>query len=142
MKFLVALFLLACPFCNPAQASTYYGPGARPWSKLQHQVAGTTSTIVASQCGSTFVSDSADVMTLPEASGVLGCRLTFICATTDDFDVNPNDGTDQILPTGALSPAAGDAIRCTDIGAGFVLEAVGANAWAVLSTNLTITDVN
>ena len=109
---------------------------------LQSQVASTTVGITAAQCGSTFVSNSADVMTLPEASTVLGCRLTFICGTADNFDVNPADGTDTILPTGALTPSAGDAIRCTDAGAGFVLEAVGADTWAVLSTNLTITDVD
>lgn len=109
---------------------------------LQSQVASTTVAITSAQCGSTFVSNSADVMTLPEASTVLGCRLSFVCGTADDFDVNPADASDTILPTGALTPSAGDAIRCTDAGAGFVLEAVGANAWAVISTNLTITDVN
>ncbi len=109
---------------------------------LQKQVASTSVSITAAQCGSTFVSNSADVMVLPEASTVLGCRLTFVCGTADDFDVNPADGTDVIGITGALSPSAGDAIRCTDMGAGFVLEAVGANLWAVLSTNGTITDVN
>lgn len=109
---------------------------------LQKQVASTTTSITAAQCGSTFVSNSADVLTLPEASTVLGCRLTFVCGTADDFDVNPADGTDVIGITGALTPSAGDAIRCTDMGAGFVLEAVGANLWAVLHTNGTITDVN
>ncbi len=108
---------------------------------LQKQVASTTTTITAAQCGSTFVSNSADVMALPEASTVLGCRLTFICGTADDFDINPDDA-DVILPTGALTPSAGDAIRCTDAGAGFVLEAIDATNWAVLSTNGTITDVN
>jgi hypothetical protein len=109
---------------------------------LRDQVASTTVAITAAQCGSTFVSNSADVMTLPEASTVLGCRLTFVCGTADDFDVNPADGTDAIGITGALTPSAGDAIRCTDIGAGFELEAVGANIWAVIGTNGTITDVN
>ncbi len=109
---------------------------------LQNQVASTTTSATAAQCGSTFVSNSTDVITLPEASTVLGCRYTFVCGTADDFDVNPADGTDAIGITGALTPAAGDAIRCTDIGAGFVLEAVGANLWAVISTNGTITDVN
>ena len=109
---------------------------------LQSQVASTSVAITAAQCGSTFVSNSADVMVLPEASTVLGCRLTFVCGTADDFDVNPADGTDVIGITGALAPSAGDAIRCTDIGAGFMLEAVGANLWAVLGTNGTITDVD
>jgi hypothetical protein len=109
---------------------------------LRAQVASTTTGITAAQCGSTFVSNSADVMTLPEASTVLGCRLAFVCGTADDFDVNPADGTDVIGITGALAPSAGDAIRCTDIGAGFELEAVGANLWAVIGTNGTITDVD
>ncbi len=109
---------------------------------LQKQVASTTTAITAAQCGSTFVSNSADVMVLPEASTVLGCRLTFVCGTADDFDVDPADGTDVIGITGALAPSAGDEIRCTDIGAGFMLEAVGANLWAVLGTNGTITDVD
>lgn len=109
---------------------------------LQSQVASTSVGITAAQCGSTFVSNSADVMVLPEASTVLGCRLTFICGTADDFDVNPADATDTIGITGALTPSAGDAIRCTDIGAGFVLQAVGNDLWAVISTNGTITDVN
>jgi hypothetical protein len=124
---------------------------AAPTGLLQNQVASTTTTITAAQCGSTFVSDSADVLTLPEASTVLGCRLTFVCGTADDFDINPADATDVIGITGSitgantttvLAPAAGDALRCTDIGAGFVLEAVGADLWAVLSTNGIITDVN
>ncbi len=81
-------------------------------------------------------------MTLPEASTVLGCRLTFICGTADDFDINPADATDVLGITGALAGAAGDEYRCTDIGAGLVIEAVAADLWAVISTNGTITDVD
>jgi hypothetical protein len=119
---------------------------------LQNQVASTTVAITASQCGSTFISNSADVMTLPEASTVLGCQLTFVCGTADDFDVNPADGTDQITSVSTtngttavvtLAPAAGDAIRCTDIGGSITLEAVGANAWSqVAGGNGIWTDVN
>ena len=119
---------------------------------LQKQTASTTAAITAVQCGQTFVSNSADVMTLPEASTVLGCRLTFVCGTADDFDVNPADASDQILSvsttngtTGVvtLAPAAGDAIRCTDIGGSITLEATGANAWAqVAGGNGIWTDVN
>ena len=119
---------------------------------LQNQVASTTTSATAAQCGGTFVSNSADVMTLPEASTVLGCQYTFVCGTADDFDVNPADGTDQIGTvasiTGAntttvLAPAAGDAIRCTDIGSSIVIEAVGANLWASIGTaNGIWTDVN
>lgn len=118
---------------------------------LQNQVASTTASLTAAQCGSTIISDSADVITLPEASTVLGCRYTFVCGTADDFDVNPADGTDQILAlnsvaggTGAgIAPSAGDAIRCTDAGASITLEATGANAWTAIGVgNLAWTDVN
>ena len=119
---------------------------------LQDQVASTTTTITSSQCGSTFVSDSADVMTLPEASTVLGCRLTFVCGTADDFDINPSDGTDTIgtvasitgtNTTTVLAPSAGDAIRCTDIGSSIMLEAVGADLWVSIgNANGIWTDVN
>lgn len=119
---------------------------------LQKQTASTTVALTAAQCGETLVSNSADVMTLPEASTVLGCRYTFVCGTADDFDVNPADGTDQIGPalnsvaggTGsAITPAAGDAIRCTDIGSSIILEAVGANLWAPIGVgNGAWTDVN
>jgi len=118
---------------------------------LQNQVASSTTTLTAAQCGSTIVSNSADVVTLPEASTVLGCQYTFVCGTADDFDVNPNDGTDQIGVvnsvaggTGAaITPAAGDAIRCTDIGSSITLEAVGANLWSAIGVgNGAWTDVN
>lgn len=113
---------------------------------LQDQVASTTVAITAAQAGKTFVSDSADVMTLPEASTVLGARYTFIAGTADDFDINPADASDTILPItasgGTISPAAGDAIRITDAGASVTLEAIGANSWACVAHNGAITDVN
>ena len=118
----------------------------------QDQVASTTVAITAAQAGKTFVSNSADVMTLPEASTVLGARYTFVCGTADDFDINPADGTDQIGSvsttngtTGVvtLAPSAGDAIRCTDIGGSITLEAVGNDLWAqVAGGNGIWTDVN
>lgn len=119
---------------------------------LQDQVASTTVAVTAAQAGKTFVSNSADVMTLPEASTVLGARYTFVCGTADDFDINPADGTDQIgtvasitgtNTTTVLAPSAGDAVRCTDIGSSITLEAVGANLWASIGTaNGIWTDVN
>jgi hypothetical protein len=132
--------------------STITGDGGAALSgMLQAQVAGTTASLTIAQCGSTIVSDSADVQVLPEASTALGCRYTFVCGTADDYDVNPADGTDQIGPANvvgggsasALAPAAGDAIRCTDIGSSIVLEAVAANLWAVIGVaNGPWTDVN
>lgn len=118
---------------------------------MRDQVASTTTSLTSAQCGSSIVSNSADVVTLPEASTVLGCRYTFVCGTADDFDVNPADGTDQISAvnssaasaSASIAPAAGDAIRCTDIGSSITLEAVGANLWiAVGPGNGAWTDVN
>lgn len=126
--------------------------GDQLYGFLQDQVASTTTSTTAAQCGKTFVSNSADVMTLPEASTVLGCKYTFVCGTADDFDINPADGTDQIgtvasitgtNTTTVLAPSAGDAIRCTDIGSSIVIEAVGADLWvSVGNANGIWTDVN
>lgn len=116
----------------------------------QAQVASTTASLTIAQCGSTIVSNSADVMALPEASTALGCRYTFICGTADDFDVNP-DNADIIGPISVaaasavttITPSAGDAIRCTDIGSTVVLEAIAADRWAAVSAAMgPWTDVN
>jgi hypothetical protein len=119
---------------------------------IQNQVASTTTTLTIAQCGSTIVSDSADVVTLPEASTALGCRYTFVCGFAGNFDVNPNDGTDainspfEIIDTGtssAITPAAGDAVRCATIGESMTLEAVEADLWVQIGPALgTWTDVN
>lgn len=119
---------------------------------LRDQVASSTTSLTSSQCGSTIVSNSSDVIGLPEASTVLGCNFRFVCGTADDFDINPADASDQIGPalnsvaggTGAaITPAAGDAIRCTDIGSSVELEAVGANLWSPIGVgNGAWTDVN
>lgn len=125
--------------------------GDQLYGFLQDQVASTTVAITAAQCGKTFVSNSADVMALPEASTVLGCRYTFVCGTTDDFDINPDDA-DIIGPvsttngtTGVvtLANSAGDAVRCTDIGGSLTLEAIAADRWAQVGGGNGIwTDVN
>ena len=129
------------------------GDGYSSLSGFFHtQVASTTISATVAQADVTFVSNSADVMTLPEASTALGARYTFVCGTVDDFDINPADGTDAISVvasiTGAntttvLAPSAGDAIRCTDIGSSIVLEAIGNDLWASIGTaNGIWTDVN
>lgn len=126
--------------------------GDQLYGFLENQIASTTASLTIAECGSTIVSDSADVIVLPEASTALGCRYTFVCGTADDFDINPADGTDVIGIAGSitgantttvLAPAAGDAIRCTDIGASIILEAVQANLWVSIgSSNGIWTDVN
>jgi hypothetical protein len=118
---------------------------------LQNQVAASTTALTAAQCGSTVVSAGAAVQPLPEASTVLGCRYTFVCGTADDFDVDPADATDVIGVinsvaggTGAaITPSAGDEIRCTDVGSSITLEATGANYWSAIGVgNGAWTDVN
>jgi hypothetical protein len=135
-----------------ANANTLLGAGSGSVSGyLQAQVASSTTSLTAAQCGSTIVSNSADVVTLPEASTVLGCRYTFVCGTADDFDVNPADATDAFGPVNvvgggtasALAPSAGDAIRCTDIGSSVTIEATGASLWSAIGVaNGPWTDVN
>lgn len=113
---------------------------------LQDQVATTTTSLTAAQCGKTFVAAAAAIPVLPEASTVLGCRYTFVSATDDDVDIDPADGTDELgrasVDGAAIDGAAGDEYRMTDIGTSLTLEAVGANLWAVISHNGPITDVN
>lgn len=119
---------------------------------LNAQVASTSTSLTIAQCGSTIVSNSADVIVLPEASTALGCRYTFVCGTADDFDIDPADGTDAISTvsvitgtntTTVLAPSAGDEIRCTDIGSSVTIEAVAADLWASVGAAAGIwTDVN
>jgi len=114
------------------------------------QITSTTTTLTIAQCGSTIVNDSADVLTLPEASTALGCRYTFAVANASNLDINPNDGTDIISPfadyagAGAtVSPSAGDAIRGATVGMSITLEAVGNDRWVVIGgAQGTWADVN
>jgi hypothetical protein len=124
-----------------------YGPGTgEMYGFLQKQTASTTTSLTAAQCGQTIVGAGVHVLTLPEASTVLGCRYTILGGTADNVDVNPADGTDTIghvtASGGTITPSAGDAIRMTDIGSSIVIEAIGADLWAVVAHNGAITDVN
>jgi hypothetical protein len=106
---------------------------------LQKQVAATATTITAAQCGSTFINSGAVQMELPEASAVLGCRLTFITGNASNFDINPDDA-DQIL---VLTNAVGDAIRNATLGNSIVIEAISASQWAVVGKEQgTWSDIN
>jgi hypothetical protein len=79
------------------------------------------------------------VFTLPEASTVLGQSVTFAVTVAQNLDVNPNDGTDQIM---GLTNAAGDAVRCATIGCTLTLTAVTANMWMVTSSYGTWSDID
>lgn len=93
---------------------------------LKKQVVATATTITAAQCGSTFINSGAIEIELPEASAVLGCRLTFIVGNATAFDIDPDAG-DQIV---LMTNAAGDRIEADAIGESVVIEAISASAWA------------
>lgn len=105
---------------------------------VKNRVLATATTITAAQCGSTFYNGGAVQMELPEASAVLGCRLTFITANASNFDLNP-DNADQIL---VQTNAVGDAIRNATLGNTITLEAISASQWAVVGILGTYTDIN
>ncbi len=105
---------------------------------LQKQVAATATTITAAQCGSTFINTGAVAINLPEASTVLGCRLTFITGNASNFDVNPDDA-DQIL---VETNAAGDSMRNATLGNSITVEAISASQWAPVAVSGTWSDIN
>ena len=115
-------------------------PSLALYGNVQNQVTSTSTTLAVSQCGSTIINDSADVLTLPQASTALGCRYTFVVNNASNLDINPNDATDIILPfinaiatdPTLISPSAGDAIRCATVGGSITLEAVSADNWVVV----------
>lgn len=106
---------------------------------LNNQVAATATTITAAQCGSTFISGGAVEMELPEASTVLGCRLTFVVNHASNFTIDPDAG-DQIA---LLTNAAGDSLIADAVGESIVLEAISASQWAPIGAQQgTWTDSN
>lgn len=108
--------------------------------KTEVQQVAASRSLSADDCGTTFIQSAASVLTLPEASLVLGCKFTFVVNAVANMDINPNDGTDQIL---LLTNAAGDAIRADAVGESIVLQSVGVNSWAVVGKEQgTYSDVN
>ena len=105
---------------------------------VQNRILATATTLTSAQCGSTFYNGGAIVISLPEASTVLGCRYTFITANASNFDINP-DNADVILNS---TNVAGDASRNATVGNSITLEALDAVNWAVVSINGTWTDAN
>lgn len=105
---------------------------------LQKHVAATAVTITAAQCGSTFANSGAVEMDLPEASTVIGCRLTFVTANASNFDVDP-DAADQIL---VQTDAAGDKIRNATLGNTVTIQAISASQWVVVGILGTWADAN
>ena len=99
-------------------------------------------TVTAADMGGVLTNagdDGTAIFTLPEASTVLGRTITFVVLATQVLNINPADGTDQILYGGC---AAGDSLQADAIGETIVLMAVTANQWAVLSLVGTWTDAD
>lgn len=99
-------------------------------------------TVTALDMGGVLTNEGDDgtaIFTLPEASTVLGKTITFVVLATQVLNINPADGTDQILYGGC---AAGDSLQADAIGETIVLMAVTANQWAVLSLVGTWTDAD
>lgn len=102
------------------------------------QVAATTTTITAAQCGNTFYNTATATMTLPLASTVIGCSYTFLVLNASNFVVDAN-AVDQIL---VLTNAVGDSVTNGTIGGVLILRAAAANKWVVTTTQGTWTDTN
>jgi hypothetical protein len=135
----VALGNLSAAKCATGLTCSVDAGKLRVATGIESRVTATATTITASQCGSTFVNSGAVAINLPEASGVIGCRLTFLTAISANFDVNPDDN-DQIL---ILTNAAGDSIRNAVIGSSVVLEAASTSAWAPVGKEQgTWSDIN
>lgn len=107
-------------------------------ASLQDRVAATATTITRTQCGSTFYNAGAVEMDLPEASTVLGCRLTFVTLNAANFDIDP-EAADIIL---VQADAAGDRVRNATLGNTITIEAVSASQWAVVGILGTWADAN
>lgn len=95
----------------------------------QIQDTGTSTVMTSYQCGGTYITSGAATMILPEASGVLGCRYTFVVGATAPVYIDPADTTDQIQ---VLTNSAGDRISNAVIGSSIILQAVSANGWAAV----------
>lgn len=123
----VAKLTIAASTGNVSLVGSLAGDGGDSLSGfLQKQVTATATTITAAQCGSTFINAGAIQMELPEASTVVGCRLTFIVNNATAFTINP-DNADQIV---LLTNAAGDAIQADAVGESITIQAVDATNWA------------
>lgn len=106
---------------------------------LTNQVTATATTITAAQCGTTFINAGAIEMELPEASTVVGCRLTFVVNNASNFTIDP-DAADIIL---IATNAAGDSLIADLPGESITIQAIDGTNWAPIGTPYgTWTDSN
>jgi hypothetical protein len=118
---------------------------SNPIGVLRTQVSATVSgSVTLAQCGDTFYGSGSIQLNLPTVSGSLGCRYTFVNASTGNLDINPQDA-DRIQ---VLTNSQGDMIRNAVAGSAITLEAVpvlnlsGAYIWSDISHNGTWSDAN
>jgi len=81
----------------------------------------------------------ANIMTLPEASTVLGQSVSFAAIADFDVIVNPNDATDYIY---GATDDAGDGVSLDTVGDTVTVMAVSANIWVVTSSYGTLAKVD
>lgn len=129
--------------CSSGLTCTNAGKGKMAISNygansLQNRILATATTIVASQCGSTFYNEGAVEIELPEASAVQGCRLTFVTNTAANFDIDP-DAADKIL---VQTDTAGDKIRNATVGNSITIESSSSSAWTPIAVVGTWSDAN
>lgn len=124
--------------CGPGLSCSRLDDKFYMQSGLGSQTAATVTTITSAQCGETFYNAGAVQIELPEASAVLGCRLTFVTANASNFDINPDDA-DQIL---IQTNAAGDAMRNATLGNSITIQAISATQWTPIAVIGTWSDIN
>jgi hypothetical protein len=81
---------------------------------------------------------SVGIWNLPEASTAIGAVFTFVVASMQNLNINPDDA-DQIL---GLTDAVGDSIQSSTIGETITLVAIDSSNWVVMSSYGTWTDAN
>lgn len=99
-------------------------------------------TVTAGDSGKTFTNTGATaqvVLTLPEASTVLGRPFHFVVLAAYTVEINPDDA-DQLI---SLTNAAGDAVENATAGSVISLKAASASQWVQIGDEVgTWTDVN
>ena len=114
--------------------------GITPVRKIYAKTA--AYTVTAADMGAVFTNLGASgtvVLTLPEASTVLGQEIWFNVLANYSLNVNPADGTDQIV---GMTNSAGDSINANVTGASAGLRAVGNDTWAPVASYGSWTDAN
>ena len=114
--------------------------GVTPVRKIYPKTA--AYTITAYDMGAVFTNLGATgtvVLTLPEASTVLGQEIWFHVLANYTLNINPADATDYIP---GMTNSAGDSVAANAAGASLGLRAVGNDTWAPIGPYGTWTDAN